>query len=167
MGFNSSQSNNAIQAIMGIGGTVSNANSASLQYSTEAGVNSTNAILDRQAAQDALDRGEEGAQKYGRAFQQAFGQTKSQIVASGTDTTQGSAMRRLNDLSEGGALDQLTIRNNAANEAFGYDQKANQEGTQSQLDLLKQKTSIGSGILTGGLQLLKWGDENVKMGKEK
>lgn len=164
MGFNSSQSNNAVQAIMGIGNTLSNTNSTATQYGTEAMVASGNATLDQMAAQNATQRGIEGAQKYGRAFSQAFGQTKSDIIGSGTDATQGSALNRLNDLSSGGALDELTIRNNAANDAYGFNQKANQETTMSQLDLLKQKTAIGSGLLTAGLQGLKWGQENVDLG---
>jgi hypothetical protein len=131
-------------------------------YSTQAGVASTNAALERMSAEDATQRGEEQAQKYGRAFSQAFGQTQSQIIGSGTDSTQGSALNRLNDLREGGALDQLTIRNNAANEAYLYNQKADQSETESQLDKLKAKTSLSSGILTGGLNFVKWSGENIK-----
>lgn len=166
MGYDpkNSGTNNAIQLIFGLGQTALNTSASVQNYQTEAGADKTNATLEQMSATDATERGEQDAAKYGRSFAQAFGGTETEIAGSGTDATSGSALNRLNDLRAGGALDQLTIRNDAANEAFGYTEKANQDLTASATAAAKAKSSLGAGILTGGLQLLKWGADNIKGG---
>jgi hypothetical protein len=166
MGFNpdsnNSTSNNAIQLLFGLGKTAVDTNSQTQNFSTMANTEGSNAALEEIGASEATQKGILEGQKYGREFQQAFGSTQSSIVGSGTDATSGSALNRLNDLRKGGALDELTIRNQAANEAFGFTQRANADLTQQQLDEQKSKAALGAGVLTGGLQFLNFAQQNIK-----
>jgi hypothetical protein len=151
----------AMIAAMNMGSSLISGNSNSLQYQTQSGDYATAAALDKMSAAQALLTGQEQGQKYGRAFQQAFGQTQEQTAGSGTDLTSGSALNRLNDLEEGGAMDQLTMRNDTANQAFGFTQQAAQNTTKAQLAAINAKTASTAGLLTAGLQGLKWAGQNV------
>lgn len=155
----------AIPTLMGLGKTVASTAGATAQYGTEAGTAQTNAELARLNAKEVTEQGDQQAAIYGRAFAQAYGQKGAELAGSGVDTTKGSAFSSLADMTKGGALDIATIRNNAANKAFGFDQEANQYDLAAKEAKIKQGAALGSGLLTGGLQWLKWSQKNASQGE--
>lgn len=155
----------AIMELVGGGAkTFADTNAASTSANIQAGADSTNAELARMQATDATARGERDAELYGKQFSQAFGQREDQEVGSHVDATFGSALNSLNDMRKGGALDELTIRNDAANKALGFTQEANNYDLQAQGEKAKSAAAVGSGLMTGGLQLLNFGKNNAKSG---
>lgn len=155
------------QLATGLFKTGADTNSEATNYDIQKGANQTNATLATMQATDATARGEKDAELYGKQFNQAFGNREDQIVGSRTDATFGSALNSLNDYRKGGALDMLTIRNDAANKALGFTQEANNYTQQAEADKAKSGAAVGSGLLTGGLQLLNFAKDNWKSGSSK
>lgn len=73
-----------------------------------------------QAAADARDRGTQQEAVVRAEGTRAVGEAKVAAAASGVDTGSGSALDMLADTRAMSELDALTIRNNAAREAWGY-----------------------------------------------
>lgn len=91
-----------------------------------------NATTADQQAADAISRGQMEEGKVKLDTTQRIGSTKAALASQGVDVGSGSALDVQASEASLGALDQLTIRNNAAREAWGY----NVQGT----DLRNQAT---------------------------
>lgn len=76
-------------------------------------------MADRSAA-DARARGEVEAGRRQIEARRAIGAARASMAASGIALDDGSALSIQEDIAAAGELDALTIRNNAAREAFGY-----------------------------------------------
>jgi len=76
-------------------------------------------VADLQAL-DAEQRGEEEANRYRQGVRALFGEQRTGLAASGVDVGSGSALDVQADATFLGELDALTIRTNAAREAWGY-----------------------------------------------
>jgi hypothetical protein len=110
-------------------------------------------FADWQAA-DAFDRGAVNEKRQRQTTEQVIGAQRTSLAAQNVDVNQGSSLDVQADAAYLGELDALTIRNNAAKEAYGYQVQAkdlrqrgkyaNQEG---------QMGAINS-ILGGGSSLL-------------
>ncbi|MCW5737790.1 MAG: hypothetical protein KIS73_26960, partial [Enhydrobacter sp.] len=72
-----------------------------------------------QQARDAIQRGQVAEQKQRDLTAQRIGSQTAALAAQGTDL-EGSPTDILGDTKRAGELDALTIRNNAAREAWGY-----------------------------------------------
>lgn len=93
---------------------------AQLQGEYEAGVDRRNADLaDRQAA-NVLAAGSQAEARSRLNTQLEIGATRASYAGQGVDTNTGSAVETQATEAGLGELDALTIRNNAANEAYGY-----------------------------------------------
>lgn len=84
----------------------------------------TNARLAEQAAADAQARGAVEESAHRRRVSQIQGAQRVAIGASGATVDVGTPMSILEDTAQFGELDALTIRNNAAREAFGLRTRA-------------------------------------------
>lgn len=71
-------------------------------------------------AQDAVERGDLSAQRYGAQVRGAIGTQRTVQAASGVDVSSGSAVDVQADAAYLGKLDQETIRTNAQREAWGF-----------------------------------------------
>jgi len=71
-------------------------------------------------AQDAIARGEVEERRYRTSIRQLIGEQRASMSAQGLDVSFGSALDLQLDVAYYGELDALTIRNNAAREAWGY-----------------------------------------------
>lgn len=71
-------------------------------------------------ALDAEQRGKVEEKKMRRRTEQAVGSQRVSLAAQGVDVNQGSSLDVQADASYLGELDALTIRKNAAKEAWGY-----------------------------------------------
>lgn len=90
-----------------------------------------NARIARLQAEDALARGHEEEGRYGARLRGELGANRASTAAQGIDVGVGSAVDVQRDMEAMGELDKLTIRNNAAREAWGYNTQAAQYGAQA------------------------------------
>lgn len=102
------------------------------QGDAQAGFLRTNASLADNQAADATARGEEGASSVTRATRALGGSQRAALAAQGVNIGSGSALDVVESDQRLGALDALTIRNNAAREAWGFQTQA--AGYRSQAD---------------------------------
>jgi hypothetical protein len=123
--------------------------SASGQYAKR--VDEENARqLDFQA-QDATERGQVAAQRRGLAGRQELGSSRAALAAQGVDVSSGSAADV--QASEAGltAADEVTLRNNAAREAWGYKVEAINERQAGQV------AAITGDSAAAGYRAASWG----------
>jgi hypothetical protein len=113
-------------------------------------------IADLQSA-DATARGEQAVQNAQVQARQIKGQQKAALAGNGVAVDSGSAADILAETDKNSSLDILTIRDNAAKEAFGY--KAQSVGFATQADVTRKsaRSMANSTLLTGGANVLKAG----------
>jgi hypothetical protein len=103
-----------------------------------------NANLAELDAQNATRRGAQAAQRSAVDTNQRRGASRAAFAAQGIDVNSGSAADTQSDLAEIGALDALTIQNNAAREAFGYRSQGAQEALQGKFALQAARNTASS-----------------------
>ena len=79
-----------------------------------------NADVAAKQADDALARGRETERRQRIGIRQTIGAQRAAFAAQGVDVSDGSALEVVQDTAALGELDLITIRNNAAREAWGY-----------------------------------------------
>lgn len=103
-------------------------------------------------AEDALARGERDVQAARRKTAGLIGSQRAALAAQGVDIGRGDAADIQLETAELGAMDELTIRNNAYREAFGFRTQALQFGSQGAFAGIAARAGISQTILTGGAQ---------------
>ncbi len=83
-------------------------------------VGAFNARVADAQADDAIARGKRDEDRHRRDVGRFIGSQRAALAAAGVDVDVGSALDLQLDTAEQGELDALTIRNNAAREAWGY-----------------------------------------------
>ena len=101
-----------------------NASAAKAQGAYESAADVMNAKLASMQATTALQQGDVAAFTRGAEAKQQIGSTTAQLAASGVDLKGTSATASTGTEAFLGALDEATIRNNAARQAFGYQVQA-------------------------------------------
>lgn len=96
-----------------------NAQAEASRYNAQ--VAEMNATLADRAAKDALERGKTEEQRKRLEIAQLQGRQRAAMAANGVDLTFGSPLDTLVDTATMGELDALTIRRNAAREAYDYE----------------------------------------------
>lgn len=99
---------------------------AAAQGEATAQANLQNAAFAEEAANDAIARGGMDEDQQRLATRAAIGTQRAGFAANGVDVNSGSAADIQDDTAALGELDALTIRNNAAREAWGYRTQAQQ-----------------------------------------
>jgi len=87
---------------------------------SQADLTDTNADLSTAQATDAVQRGAEEESRYRTQVRGAIGTERAGIAAGNIDVSYGSAVDVQADAAYLGELDALTIRTNAAREAWGF-----------------------------------------------
>lgn len=108
-------------------------------------------MADIQAA-DAISRGDREALKLRGQTRRLIGSQRAAQAAGGVDINRGDALDIQAETASLGAADELTIKNNAYREAFGYKAQALSYGAQGAYAGLAARNSIQNTILTGGFQ---------------
>jgi hypothetical protein len=83
-----------------------------------------NAKVATMQADDAIVRGKEAEYRQRQSVRGMIGAQRAAFAGQGVDVNDGSALEVQMDTAKMGALDAVTIRNNAAREAFGYQAQA-------------------------------------------
>jgi hypothetical protein len=111
----------------------------------------TNRRISMAQAQDALLRGTLEEQRYRRTIAMVAGAQKAHF-GSRNVTMSGSALDALADTGQIGGEDIQTIRANAARQAWGYRNQANESSRWGQNQLNNSYAGAGSTLLTAGAQ---------------
>lgn len=138
------------------------AQAASAKYN--AATEANNAQL---ALRNATLAGQEGAansaieQQKTRAGVAAI---KTAQAANGVDVNTGSAVDVRSSAAELGELNAITVRSNAARQAYGYQTQASSDTAQSQLDKQEAKYDTDAGYVKGAATLLSQGVSGSQSG---
>lgn len=157
----------ALSTGMGVAGQIGQQNAqaqaasvAQAQAVYQSQVARQNEELMRRQAYDATERGRVAEQNRRRLMQQQLGEQTARLAAQGTDL-EGSALDILGDTRAAGEFDALTIRSNAAREAYGYQIQGLGYGNQSVLESTRAANSVytpnylgaGASLLAGASML--------------
>jgi len=147
----------ASSAISVIGSTYTQSRAIKSQGAYEQQVANSNARMAELQSEDAIRRGETEAQNYSFQVKKLLGSQRARLAAQGLDLGFGSASDVLQDTARFGALDTLTIRNNATREALGYQIQASEYRSQGAFAKITASQKRAQTILTGGMQLANVG----------
>lgn len=106
-------------------------------------------------AEDAFQRGEKEAGRYGDQIKQVIGQQRSGYASQGVVVDSGTAAAVQAETQEIGAQDIQTIRTNAFREAMGYKSQAEDYAMQARVAKSSAKSQIGQTLLVGGINSAK------------
>lgn len=110
----------AIPAALAIGQGIMGAQNAKAQGAFQSVMGQQNAAYKLQAADDALARGAISADEQRQKTAQTIGSQRTGFAGNGIDVNSGTAALVQDDAAMLGELDALTLANNAAREAYGY-----------------------------------------------
>lgn len=117
-----------------------------------------NASLARKQAEDAVSRGESSAMRAKVAARSMVGSQRAALAAQGIDIGSGSALDVQTNTAALAEIDIMTIRNNAAREAWGFNVQAADYGAKASLTKMAGKNKARTTLLTGGATALHlWG----------
>lgn len=131
-------------------------------YEYQAAVNRNNATLAEWQARDAITRGQRAEQSQRLKTAQLKGSQRAALAARGVALDEGSALNILDDTDFMGEADAMTIRDNAAREAWGArTQGANYESDASMLSARAGaespfKAAAGSLLTSAGSVANSW-----------
>jgi hypothetical protein len=140
-------------------GQLKQAQAARKQGNYVGAIEDQNAKFSEMQADDAIARGYEAAFKRRIETNQLAGTSRAAMAAQGIDVNTGSALDIQENNQRIGELDMVTIKNNAARQAWGYQVEALQHRQQAHLARIgganlgrNYNYSAGSTLLTGGAQ---------------
>lgn len=129
------------------------------QYSTAAQIAEINARIAEMQARDALKRGHEAEGRSRQTFKKLRGSQRATLAAQGIRVDVGSAQDIQQEAADIGEFEALTIRNNAAREAFGYrsqgigfQMQATGAEAAGRLAASQGRIAATQTLMTGGLQ---------------
>lgn len=148
-------------AVATAGTVVAGVNQSNMQR-YQAKIAERNAAIERNAAQDALERGRIEEQRQYRKNAQRLGAQRAAMAANGIEVDFGSALDLQTDTKQVGWEDAQTIRENSMREAKGYEIRAwNSEAEASakrsaaSATLFQTAFDAGSTMLSGAQQYRK------------
>lgn len=139
------------------GGAMAQASALRSQGTVQAGLFDTNSKLAALQADDAERRGNTQAMESMRKTDEIVGAQKSGYAAQGVAVNSGSAADTIGDTKAMGALDMITIKNNAYREAMGYRIQASDYTFRGKMTQAADDNEANNTLLTGGLNALSSG----------
>lgn len=113
-----------------------------------------NASRAEDQSRDAYKRGEEEASVRRKRTKLAVGSQRAALAAQGISVDSGTALNIQQDTEALGALDEMTIRNNAIREAYGYRSQAADFRSQGDFASLSARANANATLLTGGMRAI-------------
>lgn len=114
-------------------------------YNYQAGVDRNNKIISDRYANDAIERGKEAEAEQRRKTQQIIANQRVGFAANGIDLGSDVISETLSDSAMLGELDALTVRSNAAREAYGYKVQGMNYEASAQNSILAGKNARSAG----------------------
>jgi hypothetical protein len=156
-----------IQASTATGGSIMSASATRAQGDFESSQARTNARLASIQAEDAVNRGEVTASEKARADAALAGSQRASLASQGVSLTSGSATDVQKSTQQMSELDQMTIRNNAAREAMGYQTQATNAQGRAAMAELAARNQARNTILTGGMNALAFTTKGYGLWRDK
>jgi hypothetical protein len=144
----------AIGAGVGAFGAYESGQAQKKAYTYQAGVAQINKQIADQNARYAIETGESRAQIAGMQTRAQIGETKAIQGASGLAVNKGSTVDVRASEANIGEENEMTIRSNAAREAYGYKVQGVADTAQATLDTAAAKTSSQAGTIGAVSSLL-------------
>lgn len=132
-----------------------NAQAAAMRYNAQ--VAEMNATLADRRAKDALERGKVEEQQQRLRAAQLMGKQRAAMAANGVDLSFGSPLDNLVDTAELAELDALTIRRNAANEAYDFETQGVNYRADANLSRMNASAARTGGYLSAAGTILGGG----------
>lgn len=107
---------------------------------------------------DAVYRGEIEEDNLRLEVRRIIGAQRAAYAGQNVDVNEGSASVAQEDTAYLGELDALTIRNNAAREAFGYKVESFNQRSQGTLDRMRGTNQAATTLLTAGYNFFSKGN---------
>lgn len=145
------------QMFSSVGSSYAQSSALKAKGAYDASIAEANRKVSDYAAEDALKRGDKAAMEHGKAVRSLIGKQRANFAAQGIDVGSGSAADFQNESEFLGSLDALTIKNNAAREAFGYRTQSINYASQAKFARLAASNQATTTLLTGGLNALGYG----------
>lgn len=130
----------------------------------QAAVDNNNKIIQERQAADAISRGKNEEMLHRIKIGQLKGQQVNAFAKNGVEVDSGSALDVLSDTAQIGELEALTIRSNAARDAYGYQVNAMNYDASAKNNLAAAKnvkksatmSGVGTVLSTAGSVSDKW-----------
>jgi len=140
--------------LLGAAGTIQQGQAQAAASEYNAKIGEMNAKMADRRARDALERGKVEEQQKRREISQLQGRQKAAMAANGVDLTFGSPLDAIVDTAVLGELDALTVRRNAAREAYDHEVDAVNRRAGANLDRMNAKAAkTGSYLSAAGTVL--------------
>ena len=144
----------AVGILVGMSGQRQQGEAANKQALYNARVARRNAVMAGYAAQDALDRGARDELTTRLQYKQIKGRQRAAFAANGVVVDEGSALDVVLDTVALGEFDALTVRSNAAKEAFNYREQADQFNSSAWMQTIAGKDAQRAGYIGAAGTLL-------------
>ena len=144
-----------MSAMSAIGTAWSQANAMKAKGVYDQSVADTNAKIATLQSKQTLEAGDIMASRQNLKTQATVGAIRAQQGASGVDVASGSSALVRNSVQTVGAMDELTIRNNAARAAWGFQTQAIQDTYEGQFAHMTASNEAQQTLLSGGLQAVE------------
>lgn len=141
----------AVSAFSSIATGYSQSKALKSEGSYQKQVADTNATMADMAGEQTIEAGDIAAGRKDLETRQKVGSILATQGASGVDVSSGSARLVRSAVGGVGAMDELTIRNNASRAAFGYKIKAIQDRSSGEFAELNAKNKANQSLLSGVL----------------
>lgn len=116
-----------------------------------------NQKLAESSAEDARLRGDRNASISRQQTRMNIGAQRAAAAASGVDVNAGSALDLQADTAGQGAMNELTIKNNAWREAWGFKVQAANAGSSAAMAGNAGANASRNSLLTGGMNAINYG----------
>ena len=138
----------------GVYGSIQQGKAAEQQANYQAQVSRNNAITSQRQAADAIERGKIEEDQHRKKVQQLLGSQRAGISGSGFDLGDDTSLSILGDTAAMGELDALTIRNNAAREAWGFEVQGSNYTAEAGLAKMRGQNAKTASMWQAGGDLL-------------
>lgn len=141
-------------AVSSIMSSSANADALRAQGEHEKNVADFNEKIALIQSEDALYRGDKEATQLRKNAKRLVGSQRAALAAQGVNVDVGSAALVQEDTMDQAKIDEITIRNNAAREAWGYKVQARGYSMQGSFASMAGENAARSTALTGGINAL-------------
>lgn len=128
-------------------GAIQQAKAASAAANYNAKVADMNAKISERRSEDALERGRQAEQRKRLEVAQIQGKQRAAMAANGVDLGFGAPLDTLIDTATMGEMDALTVRQNAAREAYDFRVDASNGRAEANLKRMEAKSALTGGYL--------------------
>lgn len=119
-------------------------------------VANSNAHMIDLRAEDEINRGNNESQQFRKKIRKLVGAQRAGFGAGGADVNTGSALEVQAQTAEHGAMDALTIKNNAWKQAWGLHQEASNTRFQGEMSKYAGRSAAGRTYATAGLDAFRY-----------